>query len=167
MTVVIETGGKPSTGARRFARALGIRRLRGDDTNYRYHNGDCIINWGCTRRRVGPVGSHINAPGRVNAAGSKIHSLNIMQEAGVQVPAFSTHTRDVDRWLEQGSAVISRTVDRGHGGVGMTIMHPEPEPIMAVTVHGLKHWKTRSFLKGTITKRRRWTRILQFDHNML
>lgn len=121
MTVMLEAGGRASSGALRLAKALGIKRTQ-EHTTFRPQPDDVIINWGCTAQRFW-VGTYINEPSKVHIAGSKFESLIMMQLSGVQVPEFTTDWNRALDWLQNEEyKVIARTVDRGHAGIGMHLM---------------------------------------------
>lgn len=121
MTVVIETGGRPSSGAQRLARALIIKKLN-TDTTWQPQRGDTIINWGCARERF-EDGVYINKPEDVARAGSKRRSFGRMRRAHIQIPEFTTTSQVAQQWLAEGHKVIARTVDQGHGGRGMVMLN--------------------------------------------
>jgi len=126
MTTVIETSGRPSTGARRLAKTLGIKRLRAIP-RIRDGRGNVIINWGCTQKRFERA-IYINQPHNVERAGSKIRSLVRMELHGVQVPESTVNVHIAQHWLEEGYQVLARAVDRGHGGIGMRLISQGPLP---------------------------------------
>lgn len=121
MTVKLLAYG-PSASAGRLAKALGIKRLRIENSGFLARSSSVIINWG-NRNGVtrGIPGRYINLPDSVRCASSKLLSLQRMNEAGVNVPQFTTDPTVAKEWLEK-RRVVARKLDRGSSGRGIVLM---------------------------------------------
>lgn len=115
---------RPSKSSVALSKATGIPRLRKEGSAFKARPDDVIINWGCSHYTSQSLvaGRILNPPHLVKIAGSKIASLSAMQEAGVTVPAFTTDRNVAASWLVNGDCVISRAIDNGSSGRGITFV---------------------------------------------
>jgi len=105
-------------------RALRVR----PDGNYRPFRNHLIINWGNShppqwginfRRTGGPDYNNVlNMWPSVAVASNKLTAFQIMQEAGVHIPEFTTDVRVAMEWKFEGP-ILARYKLSGHSGAGI------------------------------------------------
>lgn len=107
--------------------ALNGHKVR-PDGNYRYREGDIIINWGNGTRPVwasnDAYDNILNVPELVSVASNKLKTFRLFSQE--EVPTLEW-TEDVDvarAWLGEGNSVYARTVLQGHSGEGIVIVRP-------------------------------------------
>lgn len=106
----------------------GIKRLWLDhpEMTFMPRPGDVVINWGCLKSNNtwgNLQGFHwVNNPAQVGR--NRLQNLQLMKEAGVNVPEFTTVHSDAERWLADGKTVIARDNLRSFGGRGITVVEP-------------------------------------------
>ena len=116
----------PSNSARALAQAMGVRRIKLQNSRYVPRSRDVIINWGTgdafyTGTAVPLI---INLPSAVQRASNKLTALQVMSEAGVPVPPFVTTSSDALGMLEDGDRVVARTLLRANSGRGIVMLEP-------------------------------------------
>jgi glutathione synthase/RimK-type ligase-like ATP-grasp enzyme len=109
-----------SVSARDLSQALGAMRLRLEGSAFHQRTSDAIINWG-RGGAVEGITPTLNSYEAVNNAANKRTAFQIMQQAGVSIPEFTTDIHTVRDWLENGDKVVARTTLRGHSGEGIEI----------------------------------------------
>lgn len=115
-----------SRSALAIANALGALRLRLVRTRFRPRRGDYLVNWGCSDPTVFPDGGTIiNDPEKVGIAGNKLLSSQVMKDAGVTVPEFTTSLDEALKWYDDGLVVVQRNLLRANSGRGIVICDPE------------------------------------------
>lgn len=126
-----------SVSAKALATALDTRRVRTTNSRYRPRENHLIINWGCNQfsewfpeyDTQHPL-NLLNSPGLVSAASDKIRCLQLLQEAGVNVPQFSTSLAEVRTWFDEGiEKVFCRTLTRANSGRGI-VLAEEPDQLV-------------------------------------
>lgn len=124
----------PSNGAKALANALGIKRLRTNGTSaWRPRPGDRVINWGRSQALPNMAAGFlnvrwINQPAAVSKAQSKLASLTIMKEGGVNVPEFTQDRSIALGWISGGYDCICRALDKGSAGRGITFVPRGSDP---------------------------------------
>ena len=119
-----------SGGARELSEELRIRGHRAKRVraagNYRPYSNHVIVNWGSANRPTWMVGlgvKWLNAWIDCENAGNKLKAFELMKEAGVQVPEFTTDKEIACGWVQErdDSLVVARRILRGHSGIGISI----------------------------------------------
>jgi glutathione synthase/RimK-type ligase-like ATP-grasp enzyme len=115
-----------SESAKKLAQAMGAKRIKRENSRYKYKPGDRIINWGCseiTNPEVlkAPV---INTPYHVGLCANKREFfINYPANRGYLIS--STTSRDQAMiWSELGFDVVCRHLLNGHSGEGIEIVDP-------------------------------------------
>ena len=114
-----------SEGAAELARALGIRRIRAENSTYRGSPNKTVINWGSARLPEHIVGSRIiNTPEAIARCSNKRSFFQTMVGATApRVPEWTTDRAEAARWiLEDNAVVCARTVLNGHSAEGLVIL---------------------------------------------
>lgn len=99
--------------------------------SYKPRAHQTIINWGnskspdwlstyCNRFPMGQL-NILNWPQYVANASNKLKAFQVMKDAGVNVPEFTTDPNVAIDWAEGGDIVVSRTKLHGHSGDGIVI----------------------------------------------
>jgi glutathione synthase/RimK-type ligase-like ATP-grasp enzyme len=100
---------------------------------YRFlHEGDTVINWGCSK--LNPGNYHIlNRPEAVNNAIDKLITLETLEEADIDVPLSTTHKETASKWLNLGhyTEIYCRTLTKSKKGNGIVIARTEEEIVPA------------------------------------
>jgi len=124
-----------SKGAGRLAEGLrneGERCFKVfSDRNYRPRQTHKIINWGnsSTPQWLIEYGNRfpfsqldvLNWPQYIANASNKLMAFNIMRDAGVSIPEFTTDESIAQRWYLEGIKVVGRSKLKGHSGDGIYI----------------------------------------------
>lgn len=111
-----------SLSARSVARELGGLTLKREGSQYRFRQGDVILNWG-NYRVPHPV--TFNQPEAVRICTSKTRTYKVLAQAGVPTVEWTASRSEAQRWLTEGSIVFHRAVDSGARGVGITVLGPD------------------------------------------
>lgn len=126
----IFTGGRPSNGATRLAQALGIRRIRANDSRYVARPDHHIINWGSTIMPAQLLTARVlNTPSDVAVVANKLSFFRAVPSE--LVPPFTTRKADTRAWIRDGDKVVARTVLNGSGGRGIHIAAHNDEVVEA------------------------------------
>lgn len=113
-----------SASANALANALGVAKVRiSASCRYNAAPNKLVINWG----NAGSVqhtrldsASMLNSMAAVNVAGNKLLAFRKLQEAGVQIPEFTTEHGTARSWLSEGK-VVERNILRGHSAEGIVL----------------------------------------------
>lgn len=102
------------------AKALGFRRIKRENSQYRSRDSDLIINWGCSSDLGFLYQAEVlNNHQVVTNARNKLTCLETLAENAVSVVPFTTDSGEAKRWLETGHRVFARTTLTGHSGAGI------------------------------------------------
>lgn len=104
------------------AKALGLRAgiLRATNKQVTKHGDfDIIINWGRNEKRF--EGTYLNDPAAVRAATDKKASMEILAEAGVPQPCFTTDKATACDWWNDNRVVVARKLLRASSGRGIVL----------------------------------------------
>lgn len=130
---------------------MRIKNREGQKSLYKPRGGDFIINWGAStfkgvnaplRAVLGLTGALqnqlpsvkvLNKPEAVLNASNKLKTFQILEEADVAIPEFTTDSSVAYEWSDGGERVYSRRVLSGHSGNGISIATsghvPEKAPL--------------------------------------
>lgn len=112
-----------SESARDLARALRVKRII-PGGRYVPGNRTTVLNWGNSN----PHFSHarmLNKPSAVKIASNKLSSFQVLKNAGVSVPDFTTDKNVAMEWQEDDYRVVVRHKLQAHSGQGIQICQPE------------------------------------------
>jgi hypothetical protein len=101
------------------------KRVR-PDGNYKHKwNSHAIINWGSSDipdwHRDERSNLWINHATVVDRATDKVQCLQILQNAGIPVPEFTTSRYTAEDWTRRGNIVYCRTLAKASGGRGIIL----------------------------------------------
>jgi glutathione synthase/RimK-type ligase-like ATP-grasp enzyme len=108
------------------AKALGVRAgiLRATNRQVNKHGDfDVVINWGRSERRF--KGEYINAPEAVAVASDKLRTAEHFEQHGVPQPPYTTSREEAQGWLDDGQAVVCRTLLRASEGRGIVLANTD------------------------------------------
>lgn len=121
-----------SSSARALSEGTGARRIKHVGSKLRGSPNKVVVNWGSSdlpaevqRCRV------LNSADRVRAATNKLDCLRILTEGGVPCIPYTTERVNAQRWLEEGKAVVCRTVLRASSGRGIVLADTVDELVNA------------------------------------
>jgi hypothetical protein len=85
-----------------------------------------IINWGhsghdLSKYVLSNTERVYNPPDKVAVAINKLSCLQVLLEAGVTIPPFTTNRTEALVWINEGKEVVERHLLRGSGGEGINI----------------------------------------------
>lgn len=111
-----------------LANALGLRQIRLAGSTINRQRGKRIINWGNSGRNLPPqgLGRHhtlINSLEAVSAAANKLNTFNLLYNADVRIPEYTTDFETAYSWMDEDSSVkvVERHQLTGHSGAGIVI----------------------------------------------
>ena len=126
MSIWIKPYKTGSRGARALAQELGARRIKAENSRFRWHPDKMVINWGSTQSVPYPV---VNEPRYVGRASNKLAAFRIMQVHDVLVPPFTESKEDAQYWADNGRKVVCRTLLRADSGRGI-VLASRPEEVV-------------------------------------
>lgn len=110
----------------------GFKAIRRDPVHLtppRKH--DIILVWGSSQvPGFASTGGHINTPDRVAIAGNKLKTFQLLQEAGVSIPRFTSNIEEA-RVLAAKGKVLCRRLLSASGGKGITLASSPEELVDA------------------------------------
>ena len=151
-----------SASSRLLASTLGALRVY-PDGNYRPRADDIIINWGNSRNpswldRAVSIGARLfNSPESVARASNKLTTFQVLSQAGVSVPRWTTDRNEARRF----NRVAVRHVLNGHSGRGLEVVESDGEipeaPLYTEMVNNDGEYRVHVFNGRVIdyTKKRR------------
>lgn len=126
MVVHIYAHNQYSEGAAELAGALGVRRIKHDNSRYVPSANKTIINWGSSQLPQGYERSRIiNQPIRVGATSNKKRFFELLEDTDARVPDWTDERAEASRWLREGHKVIGRQTLTGHSGEGIVVFTPD------------------------------------------
>jgi glutathione synthase/RimK-type ligase-like ATP-grasp enzyme len=122
-----------SEGAKNLANALGIKRIKHNNSKYVPNREHLLINWGSTslpiKLRVPRV---LNLPALVRRVSNKLIFFETFgNEEEVNLPPHTTDQQIATEWSRDGYAIVCRTVLNGHGGAGIVLANTEQDLVDA------------------------------------
>lgn len=118
-----------SEGAAELAAALGIRRIRHENSRYVGNPNKTVINWGSSRELPENIARSriINPANRIAAVSNKLRFFELMDGTDVRIPEWTIDRAVAQNWWENGSKVVARAVLNGHSGEGIYVLSRENE----------------------------------------
>ena len=113
-----------SKSCRILARTLNGLRVKFDSIKFRPRLRHLVVNWGNPRKPRWWVNG-LNNPDAVARSSNKLTALNILKEAGVSIPLFTTSHEDAKSWVAGKKLVVGRRVLNGSKGIGCVIYGDE------------------------------------------
>lgn len=109
-----------SEGAKVLAEALGIKRIKHENSKFKGNNNKLVINWGSSKvpDEVDKC-QMLNVPLEVSIAANKLTFFHNTDKD--LTPPWTINKAEVRTWLEEGHEVCARTKLTGSGGDGLVI----------------------------------------------
>lgn len=107
--------------------ALPARGIRQISSDYRYQQGDVIINWGVYGNRGYPIA--VNQHKAVEVCCSKQRSYQAFHNSRVNTVRVTRDKEFARQWLSRGFSIYARQTDSGCQGAGITVHHPAGIPL--------------------------------------
>lgn len=127
MTIRIYSYHQFSQGSKSLADAMGIKRLKKENSKFTPGRGDVIINWGSgilpDRLQVAEA-KILNNPADVRRVTNKSTAFQSF-DGRCRVPPYTTSLATAQVWLNEGKSVFARTILNGHSGAGIEVMYPD------------------------------------------
>lgn len=116
----------PSEGANNLAAALGIKKIKRENSNYVGNPNKTVINWGASRLPDAVGRARIlNRPEAIAGVSNKLRFFeSCLANGAPRIPEFTTDFDIARGWLEGGSVVVARTILNGHSAEGLVIIEP-------------------------------------------
>lgn len=115
---------KASKSAKLLSRALGIKRIKHQNSKFKGRMSKMVINYGSSSLPSEVLKCRVlNKPENVELASNKLKTFRKLSEnSEINIPEFCTNINDAESMLEDGSKVVVRSVLNGHSGQGITIV---------------------------------------------
>lgn len=121
MRIRLYQPGRVTNGGLDLIRNLGGKGLKLTKSKFRARGDDVILNWGSTTMPDNLLNARVfNHPNLVKKAVDKLVFFNLMADAGVRVPEFTTSFDEARLMCAQG-AVVERHMLRASAGRGVRI----------------------------------------------
>lgn len=115
-----------------LAEHMKVKRLRLENSRYRYKPGDRIIVWGSGKMLQGvPDEAYINNPRNIVSLSDKKKFFEFCKEHELSTPEFTLSKDVVKEWLADGKSVFARTKLRGMSGDGIVDIQAEEDIVDA------------------------------------
>lgn len=117
-----------SGSAKDLSKALGVKRIRKNNSKFKGNADKIVINWGCST--VSPEVAKckvVNTPEAVALAADKLKFFKTIEEHNnetfdiVNIPDVTDSFEEAQRWLDCGVDVVERHVLNGNSGEGIKI----------------------------------------------
>ncbi|MCW8888178.1 MAG: hypothetical protein OQK25_03845 [Gammaproteobacteria bacterium] len=133
-----------------LADALGVKRIKHQNSRWRPRHGKVVLNWGSTDlpAELG-ITTVINNPASVRSASNKVTSLQMFQQADVPCPEFTTSVETAREWAQDG-IVVCRTLTRANSGRGIVIAE-KPEDVVPAPLY-TKYFKRKDEYRVHVIK---------------
>jgi len=118
-----------SKSARAIAEALGIKQvaLANNNAGRFARRPQQVINWGNSTYPLLVGCTYINRPESIAKASNKLTAFQVMRDAGVEVPAFTTDKAEALNFLRGNKTVVERHKLTGHSGEGIRLVRNDNE----------------------------------------
>lgn len=119
-----------SKGASELSEALGVPRIRHNNSRFIGSSRKTVINWGSSEVSKEVLKCRIlNAPSIVSIVSNKLLFFKSMTDASdpPRCVPWTTSKKEAEEWLKQGSTVVVRNILTGHSGNGVVIVEPGQE----------------------------------------
>ena len=125
-----------SEGASELCGALGIRRIRHQNSNYIGNANKTVINWGASNLPAPVLRSRIlNPPVNVSLMSNKRSFFEAMEDTDCRVPEWTINIGAAHVWIMEGHTVCARAILNGHSANGLTIHQADLTPLPRVPLY--------------------------------
>lgn len=159
MTKFVYAYKSASAGAKQLAEAMGVKRIKHNNSKVNGGPGVTIFNWGAGTLPDALLarGTTIyNKPANVNQMANKLYAFQTLSKV-CRMPEWTDNSKLVRQWLEAGHMVFARTQLNGHSGAGIVVMDPEHQDT----------WDTRANLYTKYVKKETEFRIHIVQGNVI
>jgi len=124
-----------SVGAKALAERLGCKRVFPDKA-YHGKGNDLAVNWGASQPPSwGDIPHWANLPYCVGIASNKLHAFEVMEDAEIKIPKYTTNPDEAVTWLKDGmKRIYCRRILNGHSGAGI-IVATKPDELVAAPLY--------------------------------
>jgi len=109
---------------------LGIKKIRTSNSRYKPRATDVIVNWGNTTIPVFAPARVLNTPQAVANSSNKLTTFRLLEEAGVNIPLYTTEAAKVVEWLKNNYVVVGRQLLRAGEGRGIVMLDPADPDVL-------------------------------------
>lgn len=117
-----------SEGAKELARSLKIRRIKHENSAYKWSPNNIVINWG-SRTVTDELrkSTLLNPPEAIAKCSDKLKFFNLCASVQTEgdkprIPNYTTDGELAKGWVAGGSVVVARKTLTGHSGEGIEFM---------------------------------------------
>lgn len=118
-----------SESARNLKDAMGIRKIKNENSRFIGRPNKIVINWGSSQLPEEVLKCRvINRPELVSICSNKLtffRHLSQNQQASEYLPPWTESFEEALTWLANGNIVCARTVLQGHGAEGLILLTPD------------------------------------------
>lgn len=114
-----------STSAKLLAKALEVKRIKGDSKTFKPKN-KLILNWGNSTEPNWLSLNWINYPSCVAVASNKLATFEALQGI-VSTPDWATDHQQAVQWALEGHTIVVRHTLTGHSGQGIQLCQSNEE----------------------------------------
>lgn len=130
-----------------LAEALECKRINVKRATYQGYSNHIVINWGSRKHlpNLQRCREVLNKPNVLSNASNKLKCFKLLKDAGVPTVEWTESRNEAYRWLNEGSAVFSRTSLGSHSGRGIVVNKPDGEFIANAPLYTKNFEKTREY----------------------
>lgn len=125
MTLLIYSYNPGSEGAKLLKDALGIQRIKNENSRFVGGPTKTVINWGSTEVPMEVRKSRVlNPPNAIRVASNKLSFFQAMTRAnaGKIIPPYTTESKTAMEWIARGDTLCARTILNGHSAAGLVVL---------------------------------------------
>ncbi len=113
-----------SEGAKALKEALGLKRIRNENSKFKGGAAKRVINWGSSSVPEEVAKSKVlNRPEKVALVTNKLKFFKAIEAVDKDIiPPFTTKLEEALNWVGEGFTVVARTVLNGSSGEGIVLM---------------------------------------------
>ncbi len=114
-----------SNSAKLLATALGVKRIKLQNSSFKGNENKKVINWGSSTMSEETIKCEVlNSPDAVKTASNKLTFFQTV-DGKCSIPEY-TDTEEVAReWYDNGELVVARSILSGHSGKGIFLLKEE------------------------------------------
>lgn len=110
-----------SESAKALSEALGVKRIKHENSKFVGSPDKIVINWGASNMPSEVEKCKIvNHPSLVRMVSDKLKFFNKVKDE-VNIPPYTTDYEEALGWSKNGDTVLGRTILNGHSGEGISI----------------------------------------------
>lgn len=102
--------------------AAGFKVIKLENSKFKPTPDKLVVNWGSSNMPNFENCIVLNDPKAVQTASDKLKFFEAMKDK-VQIPEFTTDSKEAMQWLQDGAVVVARQTLNGHSGAGIYIIN--------------------------------------------